>query len=251
MNESNAFTYQTQPNDKKNKSKRNYPMKKIILVVLVVALIGAAGYLYYLKDKEVRDLRSGGSTTSAEYIAIIDKLKLLVTIPTDETPQVAIIDDPDKLRETDSKFYANAEVGQYLIILPKSQKAIIYDKDTNKIINFSLYSIKYELIPDAEIPPAEIPLTIEIRYVDGVTQTTLDTVVANLTKASTNYSVQTPVKATLGDYTGLNVYLLNQAKKPRLSQNIMAHTGTSQVLTSLPAGEAASTADVVIILGAS
>lgn len=250
MNGSNPFVYQNSAQPGSNaKAKKHFPLKIVLIVLLFLALAGGGGYLYYLKDKEVQELRASGGYTLGEYTDIITQVKKLIIIPDDETPQVAVIDDPAKLQATDAKFYANAQKGQYLIILPKSQKAIIYDKATNKIINFSLYSIKYDLIPDGQIPEAEKPLSIEIRYVDSVSMDTVNTVSENLKKASTFYKVLPAVKATNTDYTGLNVYLLNQKNKPNLSQNILAHTGTSQIVTALPAGEAESTADVVIILG--
>ena len=92
-------------------------------------------------------------------------------------------------------------------------------------------------------------MSIEIRYVDGVSAETISTLTANITKASTFYKVLPAVKATNTNYTGFNLYLLNKTAKPNLSQNILAQTGTSNIITSLPTGEATSTADVVIIVG--
>jgi hypothetical protein len=247
----NPFSPQAIPQQIKKDNKRSSKKPLLVFTLALVAVTGAGGYLYYTKDQEVRHLKEqvAGVQTDQEYQLILNNVKKITNIPEDETVRVALVDDPETLKTQNAKFYADVKKGQYLIIMPKSQRVLIYDKDLNKITNFSSYSIKVDLIPEADIPASEKPLTIEIRYQVGVDQKTIDQIKQTLTKASANYKIIATAQTAKSNYEGLTLVLLNKTNKPKLSQNIMAHTGTSSIGDKMPDGEAASTADAVIIVG--
>lgn len=222
----------------------------IVLISILAVAVGVLGFLYWDSKQENQELKSQQNVdaTSKEYQEVVDAVKSLVEIPEDERLNVAKVDNPETLKEQNAEFYKNVEVGQYLVVMPKTQRVLIYDKAKNKVVNFSSYTIKVELIPENEIDASEKPLTIEIRYTSDVTQETLTQVQNALKEASANYSIISTSKTT-ATTEGLTVVLLNREKKPKMSQNIIAHSGTNSITDKLPEGEASSTADVVLILG--
>ncbi len=234
---------------KKNSNTTLIPL--LALVFLLVVAVGVLGFLYLDSKKEVDELKSQQQVdnTSEEYNEIVEELKSLIVVGEDERLNIARVDKPDVLKEQDPKFYADVQIGQYLVVLPKSQRVLIYDKENKKIVNFSSYTIKVDLIPEDQIPESEKPLTIEIRSVSDVTEETVTQVQGALTNASPSYSITGTSKTNGEGYEGITLVLLNRDAKPKLSQNIVAHTGTNNILDQLPEGEAGSEADVVIILG--
>jgi len=223
-------------------------MKGFLLVAFLAVLV--LGFLYFKTAQENEELRNSlpDNTSVEEYNEIVTNIKSLVEIGPDEKINVARIDNPEVLQTQNAKFYAEVKAGQYLVVLPNSQRVLIYDKDLNKIVNFSSYTIKVEIIPEEEIPDSEKPLTIEIRYTADVTAETLDQVKTALQEASNNYIIEVLTQTT-NSYEGLTIVLLNREAKPMMSQNIIAHSGTNSIAETLPEGEEASTADVVLILG--
>ncbi len=187
--------------------------------------------------------------TQTEYDNIVDTLNTLIVLEESEKINIAKITDINQLLNEDATFYAKARNGDYLIVLPDSQRVLIYDDTNKEVINFSSYSIKVDLIPDNQIPDSEKPLTIELRSVTSITDDTIAQVEEALIGASTNYSIEGKTKAANDNYEGITLVLLSRSSKPMLSQNIVAHTGTNNILEKLPYGEETSSADIVIILG--
>lgn len=63
---------------------------------------------------------------------LIEKVGRLYALPQDETPTVATVVDPEKLRE--QAFFAHAEEGDKVLIYTKAGKAILYSPSKNQII---------------------------------------------------------------------------------------------------------------------
>ncbi len=105
--------------------------KNIVIAVVAVFLISLIGNAYLgnkvrlltqdpveLNEKEIKDISA--------------KISKLMVLPVDETPTLATVSDPEKLR--DQAFFANAKTGFKVLVYSKSQKAILYDPYTNKIV---------------------------------------------------------------------------------------------------------------------
>jgi hypothetical protein len=105
---------------------------RLAMVVLVLALLGAlgaAGYFY----KQVHDLKANPQKVSDdEAKSIIAAVGKLVELPTDETPTIATVTEPDKLK--DQPFFAHAKAGDKVLIYNNAKKAILYDPVANKVI---------------------------------------------------------------------------------------------------------------------
>ncbi len=108
-----------------NKSK--FPSKKLLLVLLVISVC-ANFYLFFTKDS-AQNLNKIQFEDNAKMIAEIGKL---ITLPEGETPTIATVSDLEKL--SDQAFFANALLGDKVLIYTKARKAILYRPSEKKLI---------------------------------------------------------------------------------------------------------------------
>lgn len=112
---------------------------KFITIFLVVILIVVAS-LYLREKKKVKSLRSIANIEIEEVISMVGRL---IILPEDLKPNIATIENVDKLREKESNFYKNAENGDKLLIYP--DQVILYNSKRNIIVNVA------PIIPDTYI----------------------------------------------------------------------------------------------------
>jgi hypothetical protein len=62
-----------------------------------------------------------------EISTLIERVGKLIVLPTGEEPTVATVSDPAKLK--DQVFFANAKVGDKVLIYTKARKAYLYDPE--------------------------------------------------------------------------------------------------------------------------
>ncbi|WKZ29721.1 MAG: hypothetical protein QY314_02830 [Candidatus Dojkabacteria bacterium] len=240
---------------KPNAASVNKPnMTMIVAGILFAGLAtGFAGMSYmYLQERAKTAGQESvlGTKEQREYTEIMSEIRGLVNLPEDEKINIARIDNPDTLKQQNPEFYMNAQVGHYLAVMPSSQRVLIYDRSAKKIVNFSSYSIRVELIPEKEIPETEKPLKIEIRATSFADAEKVKTLESALKSASKFYDVTQVKNSDVNkEFKGMQVVLLNRNAKPKLSQNIVAHIGSNNVVEKMPEGETPSTADVVVIVG--
>lgn len=230
--------------------KKSIPIAIVAIIVLLLA-VAVLGYLYFDSKSENIKLKKNEQNieqTSEEYKEITALVGDLVDLAEDENLNIARVDDPKVLIQQNQEFYKDVKEGHYLVVMPKSQRILIFDKEKNKIVNFSSYSIKVELIPEDNIPASEKPLNIEIRHTGTVDQQTIERVEQVLREASQSYNI-VGISQTNVNHTGFSIVLLNRQNKPNMSQNIIAHSGTNTIHETLPAGEASTNADVVLLIG--
>lgn len=102
----------------------------IIGAVLVVLLAGAAGFFFWQYTKLKNDPNTVAKETTER---LIDKVGVLYSLPTDEQPTVAQVQDKEKLK--DQVFFAKAENSDYILIYTNAKLAILYREKENKLIN--------------------------------------------------------------------------------------------------------------------
>ncbi|MDQ6985397.1 MAG: hypothetical protein Q9M91_05640 [Candidatus Dojkabacteria bacterium] len=252
----------TSPSKNSSNKIKNISLGASALLLAVIA--GVLGYLYVDATNEQKDteeklqqletqLKAAGGTSDGQAQVIVDSLKSVIEIGEDEQVNLQPITDSniEELRAQDPAFYEKAQAGQYLVVLPTSQRVVLYDFNKTKVVNFSSYTIRVELIPEEEIPAEEKPLNIEIRYSSAVTEEAIGQLTDALVQLSPNYNVVSTAKLASDDYNGFSLVLLSQEDKPGMSQNIVAHVGTNRISSDMPEGEAPATAgtDAVIIVG--
>ena len=115
--------------------------KKLMFGVLVVILLAAGGayYFYYVRGvaRVEYDSSSGPSSASSknpqqdasELVAAVGKL---IVLPEGETPTVATVSDPDRLR--DQPFFAKAKQGDKVLLYPNAKKAYLYDPVAGRLL---------------------------------------------------------------------------------------------------------------------
>ena len=106
-------------------------MKYIIglAVILIIASAGVSGYFY----KQLIEIKNNPNKVAldenATTIAAVEKL---IVLPQNEQPTIATVSDPSKLKS--QPFFAQAKVGDKVLIYSKAKKAILYDPMINKIL---------------------------------------------------------------------------------------------------------------------
>ncbi len=108
----------------------------VVLVLLVVILAGTSGYLW---KKMQAATSSPEQIAQAEAKTLATKVGMLMVLPTDETPTIATVADPEALKN--QAFFANAKVGDKVLIYTNAKKAILFDPVLNKILNVAPLNI--------------------------------------------------------------------------------------------------------------
>jgi len=107
-----------------------------VLIVLVVAL-GVSSYYFYAQFNSLK--RNPQQLAQQEVRDLIEQVGRLVVLPEGETPTVATVTDPEKLK--DQPFFTNAKKGDKVLIYTNARKAILYDPVANKIIEIAPINI--------------------------------------------------------------------------------------------------------------
>lgn len=142
------------------KSKRS----RFIIFILILAL-AVLGYLYMKQHKEIARLTDPAA--QSEYAQkqvdkVITDLKQYVVIPADdELRLLGMVNDPESLKK-DQVFYANVEKGDYVFLLAKSSRALIWRPEDHKVVNFGV----------ADTQQAQAPQKVQSTASSSVEKTT-------------------------------------------------------------------------------
>lgn len=109
---------------------------KFLIVGLSLLLITTTGGSVYFYKKLSSTQKQDPQQELIDTIADVSKLMVL---PTNETPTLATVSDPEKLK--DQAFFAQAEVGDKVLIYTQARKAILYSPSKNMIIEVSPLNI--------------------------------------------------------------------------------------------------------------
>lgn len=108
-----------------------------VLIIGIIASTGAAGYFYW----QNRELKKNPQLVAQEEVAqIVAKVSKLIILPDGETPTLATVSDPEKLK--DQPFFLNAKQGYKVLIYANAKKAILYDPIQNKIAEVAPLNIE-------------------------------------------------------------------------------------------------------------
>jgi hypothetical protein len=129
----------------KSASKKRLTVGLIAVSVLAVgSLVSNALFFMELKSSQAKAaaLAARAATPqpkSDESAAIVSRVRRLMAIP-DETPTVATVTDPGRLK--DQPFFSNAKLGDKALIFSAAQKVILYDPGADRIINVAPLTVK-------------------------------------------------------------------------------------------------------------
>lgn len=226
----------------------------VVIAILIVGITFLAVQNRRLKNSqeslqnklsEARKQISGSGQNAADTVTqdnqkLIEAMGQLMVLPTDETPTIATVTDLEKLK--DQPFFTNAQVGDKVLIYTNAKKAILYRPSENKVIELAPLNIG-----DAKTSTQNISqkLTVEIRNGSGKTGAAGE--FKNKLLGNKDFLVtKTTNAAAVYDKSVLYV---TDAKRTSSSATSLSKLSSAQIGSSLPGGEAASTADAVLILG--
>ena len=120
---------------------QNKKVSGIISAILLLVALAIAGYVMY-PDVFTNDERT--ATDTQEDVLnlaglesgddILNKVGSLIMLPEEVDPVLIVLSNVKALQE-EQPFYELASEGDYLVILPKAKKAIIYNADKNILVN--------------------------------------------------------------------------------------------------------------------
>ena len=113
------------------------PVKIVIIALFVIAVAGIVAVSVIYKKLSVA--QNPSIVTEEEIKKVVAEVGRLLVLPTDETPTLATVSDPDKLK--DQPFFANSEVGDKVLIYTESGKAILWRPSIKKIVEVSALNV--------------------------------------------------------------------------------------------------------------
>lgn len=105
---------------------------KILAIILAVTTLGFAGTSAYLY-RQNQQLKNPQQVAQADLQSVLKKVGKLMTLPEGEEPTLATVVNPEKLAK--EAFFANAKKGDKVLIYTQAKKVILYDPQTNKVLN--------------------------------------------------------------------------------------------------------------------
>lgn len=232
---------------------------KFLIAVIVVVLVGAGGWFAYKSHSgdSLANLSAAADAklTDEQVRELISRISRFMVVPADEKPSVVIIHDAATLAQQQT-FYRDAKDGDILIVY--SARAIIYDVKADKLVNVGPI-VKNDATPtpivdstasaSATITPSATPgipekVTVDVR--NGSATAGLAGAMASTLKKNTWVTIG-QVGDAKGSYTKTTIVDLSSGKKPNAVAALEKQLGVTAV-TTLPKGEAASTADVLVIV---
>lgn len=116
-------------------------MQKIFPVLgglLVLLLISAGSAVYFYQ--QLSDLKENPQDVAQkEAEALTAKVGKLIVLPEGENPTIATVNDPEVLKN--QSFFAKAVKGDKVLIYTNARKAILYNPESNKIVEVAPVNI--------------------------------------------------------------------------------------------------------------
>lgn len=131
------FNYLTQISVALNKARRY--AKQHLLVVLVAVVVVALGSAYYFYSEYSALKKNPDKIIQEKNKKLIAQVGRLIVLPEGETPTVATVSDPEKLKN--QPFFAKAQTGYKVLLYANAKKAILYDPVENKIVEVAPINI--------------------------------------------------------------------------------------------------------------
>ena len=118
---------------------RHMDFKKHLTNILVVAVVLTGGLAYYFYS-EYSALKSDPNKVAREETdKLVANVGRLIVLPDGETPTVATVADPEKLKE--QPFFAKAKKGDKVLLYANARRAILYDQENHKIVEVAPINI--------------------------------------------------------------------------------------------------------------
>jgi hypothetical protein len=231
------------PKMSKIKLKKEYIIGGILLILAIIPSI-----YFYTRYKEAQSrLANPTQFANDEAKKLVAAVATLMTLPSDETPTVATVNDKEKLK--DQPFFANTENGDKVLIYTNAKKAILYRPSINKIIDVAPVNIGPAATGSAQLAPSATPAIAKTKIVlrNG-------TSVVGLTKKFETelMAIVKNVEVTDRDNAKKKDYeksLIIDIKGDKSAEVAQLAKELNLIISELPEGEATPASDFLVILG--
>ena len=217
--------------------------KKIVLGVAALIVVAAVGYI--LVSKKSADpyakLKNDPQAANAKVQEVLAAVSKLTQVPQGETPSLAVVTDEKALSQS-NVFFKDVKNDDYVLFFSKA--AVVYRPSTDAIVIAGPIVFQGQVAgaEQATTTPQVDPANIDILNGTGQSgvaadyKTKLEAAIPAYKVVKTGSPNGNFPTSKLYNLTGKNVSLLEAAMGVKAE-------------TELPSGEAATTADIVIILG--
>ncbi len=113
--------------------------EKIIIAVLAALVLVLGGTTFYYSKKFVQAKENPQQYVQQTVDSLVKQVGQLMELPAGEVPTVATVVDPEKLKG--QPFFAHASVGDKVLIYGNARKVVLYNPNTNKIVEVAPLSI--------------------------------------------------------------------------------------------------------------
>jgi hypothetical protein len=113
--------------EQKGKSKKSRIAFAVLFIVALISL-----YQNFRFWNQLKGYNNPQVSTKDDVKKTLDQVGKLLVLPSDETPTIATVSDLSQLKS--QPFFANAQVGDKVIIYSNNHKAILWRPSDNKLV---------------------------------------------------------------------------------------------------------------------
>ena len=130
-------------------------IKPLYIVIVVLLLITAFSlFQFYRAQQELKNFKANPEENAGREVQkLVDEVAKILDLPKNETPTIATVTDPEKLK--DQAFFVNAKEGDKVLIYNNSKKAVLYRPSEKKVLNFAPINIGSEQLKQSDSQNAE------------------------------------------------------------------------------------------------
>lgn len=242
--------------DTPNQENKKSPFAIVIVLVILVAavVLGVNGFLnkdkYLAKKQQNANVAASTPESIRELIGLVSKH---IVIKSDEDPTVATIQDADLLRTQNPAFYKDAQNGDRLLVW--SDKAVLYSASKDQLLYVLPINTPPSQISNEQVQAVTSSVPTEEKSKENATiEVRNGTQTAGLAKIMSKKIEDAGIKvasfadAKLKDYSNTVIIVNPEKELPETIKTLQTLTGGK--ISTLKEGEKASTADILVVVGA-
>ncbi|MDQ3075967.1 MAG: hypothetical protein M3Q34_02470 [bacterium] len=111
----------------------NHPRNLIIFLLVSGGVIFLIGTFFSRNEEYVN--KQANENIEIESKSLVDKVSQLIYLPENEVPTIATVTDLRALKG--QAFFADAKVGDKVLIYTQAKKAVLYNPKSNKIVTIA------------------------------------------------------------------------------------------------------------------
>ena len=224
-------------------------------IIFVLSAIGAAwsfaGKRIATSSSSDRAAEIDQEEAQKEIDELVEQVSKHILLPKDEEPVIATVVDARALVK-EQPFYHNVRNGDKLLIYPNTLRALIYSPERDILVNVGPVQVQQNItnqesaVNTNAVSPEGKGLTIEIR--NGSSKNGAAKSLGEELAVYPEYTVVSVTDASRNTYADPLLVDLSDGAKSELVSQLATHLGV-EIVTSIPEGEEASSANAVVIIG--